>query len=103
MMTEFEKVAREYCDVKVRQVDLNRLIRLCPCSVEGDPIPGDEGYNAYQPACWLDIDEGGICLDEACENCQTTYPLAQERRRLGVKLPNLAKKMYRAYRREVCP
>ena len=102
-MTEFEKVAREYCDVKVRQVDLNRLIRLAPCSAEGDPIPGDEGYTDNQPPCWVDIDDGGICLDQACENCQATYPLAQERRRLGVKLPNLAKAMYRAYRKEKMP
>jgi hypothetical protein len=99
-MTEFEKCAREYCDVKVRQVDLKRLIRLSPCSVEGEPKIYEYGTH---PPCWVEIDEGAICLDEACENCQATYPLAQERRRLGVKLPNLAKKMYATYREEVCP
>lgn len=102
-MTEFEKCAREYCEVKVRQVDLNRRIRKLPCEFEGDPVPGDEGYNAYQPACWLDIDRGAICLDEACESCETTYPLLKERRALGPRLPNLAKAMYRAYRKEMKP
>ncbi len=103
MMTEFEIYAREYCKVKIKQVDLNRLIRKRPCLVEGDPVPGDEGYNVYQPACWLDIDKGAICLDQACENCEVIYPLLEERRALGPKLPNLAKAMYRAYRKEACP
>lgn len=101
-MTEFEKCAREYCEVKVRQVDLNRLIRLLPCLVEGERQPYSDGYR-NAPPCWVDIDEGAICLVEACENCETTYPLLQERRNLGSRMPNLAKKMYAAYRQEVCP
>ena len=88
----FLHAALAYCDVKVRQVDLNRLIRLLPCEVEGDPD--------CRP-CWIEIDEGAIYLTDACNNCQTTYPLLQKRRDLGVQLPNLAKKMYVLYRHEI--
>lgn len=100
-MNEFEKCAREYCDVKVQHVDLKRLILLLPCQVEGDPIPGESWDN--EPPCWMEIDEGAICLDEACENCQTTRPMVERRRELGKRLPNLAKAMYRAFRAEMRP
>ncbi len=102
LMNEFEKVAREYCDVKVAHVDLNRLIRLSPCTEEGGARPGDHQYE-YQPPCWTEFDEGAIALDECCENCQTTIPLVEQRRQLGERLPNLAKKMYREFRSEVTP
>ena len=91
MMNEFEKAAREYCEVKVRVVDLRRRVAKLPCEWEGDPD--------CRP-CWVEYDEGAISLDEACESCQTTRPLVDERRRLAVALPNLAKAMYREFRKE---
>ena len=91
LTNEFERCAREYCEVKVRHVDLNRLIRLAPCEFEGDPD--------CRP-CWLEIEEGAICLDEACESCQTTHPLVEQRRALGKRIPNLAKAMYATLRKE---
>lgn len=93
-MNEFEKCAREYCEVKVRTIDLNRLIRLAPCEFEKDPDT--------QP-CWWEIDEGAISLDEACENCQTTYLILKQRRILATRVPNLAKAMYRVFRAEKMP
>lgn len=95
----FLHAALRYCGVKVRHVDLNRLIRLAPCEEHGTPRPGDYGYSEGTPPCWEEIDEGSICLDEACENCQATYPLLQERRELGRQVPPLAKKMYREFRK----
>jgi len=94
MMNEFERRAREYCEVKVRAVDLQRLIRLSPCEFNGGPDT---------PWCSIEIDEGSISLDEACKNCQTTYPLLEQRRILGFRIPNLAKAMYAAFRKEVTP
>ncbi len=101
LMNEFERRAREYCEVKVRAVDLNRLIRLSPCDVEGERRADGHGGFENTPPCWWDIDEGAISLDEACESCQTTYPLLIQRRLLGLRIPNLAKAMYRQFRSEV--
>ena len=98
-MSEFEKCAREYCDVKVRFLNLQRMMRKLPCEFENrsryryDEEPDNP--------CWLDYRGGCITLDEACENCQTTIPQAKERRRLGKLLPNLAKAIYAAYRAEI--
>ena len=97
-MSEFEKCAREYCDVKVRFLDLQRMMRKLPCEFENGGRYNDEGI---ENPCWLDYREGGITLDEACENCQTTIPQVEERRRLGKLVPNLAKAMYAAYRAEI--
>lgn len=94
LTTEFEKLAWEYCEVKVRVVDLRRLVAKLPCEVEGDPD--------CRP-CWMEYDEGAITLEECCESCQTTRPLVDERRRLAVALPNLAKKMYAEFRKGVTP
>jgi hypothetical protein len=88
----FLHAALDYCDVKVGCVDLNRLIRLAPC---------EWGRDADSDACWVEMDVGNLNLDEACENCQTTYPLLLQRRELARHLPNLAKKMYRLFRLEI--
>ena len=98
-MSEFEKCAREYCDVKVCYVDLQRMIRKLPCEFGNRRrYSYDEGT---ENPCWLDYREGGITLDEACENCQITIPKSEDRSRLGRLLPNLAKAMYAAYRAEI--
>lgn len=97
-MTEFEKCAREYCEVKVQHVGLKRLIWMLPCTEEERDGTGrwDEGPPAAP--CWHEMDEGAICIEEACENCQKTHPMVERRRELGKQLPNLAKAMYRAFR-----
>jgi hypothetical protein len=97
-MSEFETCAREYCDVKVRHVDLKRLIHKLPCKSENRRrfSYSEESENP----CWWDYGEGSITLDEACENCQITIPQVKERGHLGKLLPNLAKAMYAAYRAE---
>ena len=89
----FVHAALRYCDVKVQAVDLQRLIRLAPC---------EWGRDVDCEVCWVEMDVGNFFnLDEACENCQMTYPLLEQRRALGKRLPNLAKKMYAAFRNEM--
>lgn len=95
-MNEFEKCAREYCEVKIRYNELRRKIWKLPCTEECASSWGDGGTTP----CWYEYRDGGITIEEACENCATSIPMAEERSELGKRLPNLAKAMYRAFREE---
>ncbi len=90
----FGDEARAYCRNRVEWLDIKRAMAATPCEYRGDPD--------CRP-CWLAEREGEIDRDEFCKACAGNNDNRDRRLVLGTKMPNLMKRMLRAYREEVDP
>ena len=98
-MTDFETAAREWCAVRIEYLEALRKCRELPCEF-ADHRPQSFDCEVEQP-CWIEIPGfGELPLDERCDNCQERERFYMRRAELGKRLPNLAKRMYAAFRRE---
>ena len=89
-MMIFEDEALEYCRNRVEWLEIKRAMAATPCEYQDDPdcVP-----------CWLAEREGHIInADEFCETCTGNNDNRDRRLVLGTRMPNLMKRMLRAYR-----
>ena len=90
-MADFTQEAENYCRNRVEWLAIKRAMAATPCEYEGDPD---------SMPCWLAIREHEHRFSEAdfCAACEGNTHNRERRLELGTRMPNLMKRMLRAYR-----
>lgn len=85
----FAGEARAYCQNRVEWLAIKRAMAATPCEYLHD-------YDSQ--VCWTALEQGDISDDECCEACAGNTHHRKRRAELGKRMPNLMKRMLRAYR-----
>ena len=86
----FEDEALAYCKNRVEWLAIKRAMAATPCEWEHD---------ADSRPCWIAIEhEDGFNENDFCEACAGNTHHRARRAELGKRMPNLMRRMLRAYR-----
>jgi hypothetical protein len=88
-MSDFEEAAKAYCKNRVEWLAIKRAMAATPCEWQDD---------ADCRPCWIAEYEADLRPDEFCDACTGNNENRARRAVLGRRMPNLMKRMLRAYR-----